>query len=59
MFETEEYVTHCAIDITRRRFTLMSSEASIKDLTCEDADQFIRVLNVVRASLDEDQIVYV
>jgi hypothetical protein len=59
MFDTEEYVTHCAVDIAQRRFTLMSSEASIKSLDCEDSDQFLRVLSVVRGSLDSDQIIYV
>jgi len=59
MFDTEEYVTHCAIDIASRRFTLMSSEGAIKSLDCEDADQFLRVLEVVRGSLDVDQVVYV
>lgn len=59
MFDTEEYVTHCAIDISARRFTLMSSEGAIKSLDCEDPDQFLRVLEVVRGNLESDQVVYV
>jgi len=54
----DEYVTHCSVDIASRRFTLFSSEGAIKSLDCEDGDQFLRVLDVVRAQLDSDQVVY-
>jgi hypothetical protein len=54
----DEFVTHCAVDIAARRFTLVSSEGAIKSLDCEDGDQFLRVLDVVRGSLDSSQVVY-
>ena len=54
----EATVTHCTVDIAARRFTLFSDHGETKVLDCEDGDQFIRVLDVVRNSLAEDEVVY-
>ena len=54
----EATVARCTVDIAARRFTLFSDQGDIKVLDCEDGDQFLRVLEVVRNSLPEEEVVY-
>jgi len=58
MFENEEVLDKVTVDIQSRRFTLLSSEGSVKSIECTDGDQFIRILDVVRESCT-DEVVYV
>ena len=58
MFENEEVLDKVTVDIQSRRFTLLSSEGSVKTVECDDGDQFIRILDVVRESCT-DEVVYV
>jgi len=54
----EATVARCTVDIAARRFTLFSDQGDTKVLDCEDGDQFLRVLEVVRNSLPEEEVVY-
>lgn len=54
----EEYLTRCVVDPVARKFYLYSSEGSEKQVDCETAEQFMSVLEVVRASVDEETLSY-
>lgn len=56
--ETQEYLTRCVVDTLSRTFYLYSSEGDERTVNCETVDQFMNVLEVVRAQLDEDTLVY-
>ena len=55
----DEFLDKVTVDITARRFTLLSSDGRSKSITCDDGDQFIRVLDVIRESCVNDEVVYV
>jgi len=55
---TEEYLTRCVVDTLARKFYLYSSEGGEKVVECDTVDQFMNVLDVVRAQLDEETLVY-
>jgi imidazoleglycerol phosphate dehydratase HisB len=56
----EEFLTRCVVDFSKRSFYLYSSEGDEKFLTCETVDQFMNVLGVVRALLNNSkELVYV
>lgn len=54
----EEVLTRCVVDTLARKFYLYSSEGGEKVVECESVNQFMNVLEVVRAKLDEDTLVY-
>lgn len=59
-FETEqdEYLTRCVVDTSKRTFNLYSNLGEEKKVSCETVEQFMNVLDVVRATVDEDSLVY-
>jgi len=54
----EETLTRCVVDTLARKFYLYSSEGGERVVECESVNQFMNVLEVVRAKLDEDTLVY-
>jgi len=54
----DDTVLGIVIDLCSRRFLLLSEEGQKKVVTCEDTDQFMRVLKVCTDKLDESQIKY-
>ena len=54
----EEVLTRCVVDTLARKFYLYSSEGGERVVECESVNQFMNVLEVVRAKLDEDTLVY-
>jgi len=54
----DEYLTRCVVDVSKKSFYLMSNEGDEKVVECETIDQFMSVLELCRASLDEDTLVY-
>lgn len=56
--ETEEFLTRCVVDTIARKFYLYSSEGSEKVVECEDIEQFMNVLEVVRDQVHEEDVVY-
>lgn len=58
MNSTAEYVENIVIDICARSFLLFSDQGNEKFVECETVEEFMNVLEVVTANIDEDQIEY-
>ena len=56
--EDEEYLTKCVVDPVRRTFYLYSSEGDTKQVDCDNVEEFMNVLNLVRATCPEGRLVY-
>ena len=54
----DDTVLGVVVDLCSRRFLLLSEEGQQKIVSCEDPDQFMRVLKVCTDKLDESQIKY-
>tara|TARA_B100000131_G_scaffold300991_1_gene322811 strand:+ start:209 stop:388 length:180 start_codon:yes stop_codon:yes gene_type:complete len=54
----EEYLTKCVVDPTKKTFYLYSNEGDTKEILCDNTEQFMNVLSVVRATCPEDRLVY-
>jgi hypothetical protein len=46
------------VDPIKRTVYLYSSEGSEKKVTCDTVDEFMNVLEFVRATVDEDSLAY-
>ncbi len=57
-YEDEEYLTKCVVDTLKRTFYLYSSEGDKKTVECDTVDEFMNVLELVRAACPEDRLVY-
>lgn len=55
---SDEYLTRCVVDPIKRTVYLYSSEGTEKQVTCDTVDEFMNVLEFVRATLDEDTLSY-
>jgi hypothetical protein len=56
--DTEEFLFRCVVDTSHRKFYLYSNEGSERVVNCESIDQFLNVLEVVRAIVDTEQLAY-
>jgi hypothetical protein len=56
--QTEEFLSRCVVDTLARKFYLYSSEGNEKVVQCENVDQFMNVLEVVRTQVSEDCLAY-
>ena len=54
----EEYLAKCVVDPTKKTFYLYSNEGDTKEIVCDNTEQFMNVLSVVRSSCPEDRLVY-
>ena len=54
----EEFLMKCVVDPTKKTFYLYSNEGDTKEIVCDNTNQFMNVLSVVRASCPEDRLVY-
>jgi imidazoleglycerol phosphate dehydratase HisB len=54
----DEYLTRCVVDPSKRTVYLYSSEGDEKQVTCETVEQFMSVLDFVRATVDERTLTY-
>lgn len=54
----DEYLSRCVVDPIKRIVYLYSSEGSEKQVTCETVEEFMNVLEFVRATVDEDTLSY-
>ena len=54
----DEYLTRCVVDPVKRTVYLYSSEGSEKEVTCETVDEFMNVLEFVRAIVGEETLSY-
>jgi len=54
----DEYLSRCVVDPTKRTVYLYSSEGTEKEVVCDTVDEFMNVLDFVRATLDENTLSY-
>jgi hypothetical protein len=54
----EDYVKLCEVDIPARRFTITSDQSEVQVLNCDDSEQFMRVLEFVRATCQTNEVSY-
>jgi hypothetical protein len=54
----DDYLTRCVVDPVKRKFYLYSEQGDEKIVECETVDQFMGVLELCRALLDEDILAY-
>ena len=54
----DEYLSRCVVDPIKRTVYLYSSEGSEKQVTCETVEEFMNVLEFVRATVDEETLSY-
>ena len=54
----EEYLMKCVVDPTKKTFYLYSNEGDEKEVVCDNTDQFMNVLKIVRSMCPEERLVY-
>ena len=54
----DEFLSRCVVDPIKRTVYLYSSEGSEKQVTCDTVDEFMNVLEFVRATVSEDVLSY-
>ena len=54
----EEYLMKCVVDPVKKTFYLYSNEGDTKEVNCDNTEQFMNVLNLVRATCPEERLVY-
>ena len=54
----EEYLMKCVVDPAKKTFYLYSNEGDTKEVVCDNTDQFMNVLNLVRATCPEGRLFY-
>ena len=56
--EGDEHLTRVVIDTCSRTFRLFSNEGGEKIVECDNMEEFMNVLELVRAVVDEDVVAY-
>ena len=56
--EGDEFLTRVVIDTCSRTFRLYSNEGETKIVECDNMEEFMNVLELVRAVVDEDVVAY-
>ena len=54
----DEYLMKCVVDPTKKTFYLFSNEGDEKEVVCDNTDQFMNVLKIVRSMCPEERLVY-
>ena len=54
----DEFLTRCVVDPLKRTVYLYSSEGNEKQVSCETVQEFMNVLDFVRATVDENTLSY-
>ena len=54
----DEYLSRCVVDPLKRTVYLYSNEGSEKQVSCETVEEFMNVLDFVRATVDEETLSY-
>ena len=54
----DEYLTRCVVDPLKRTVYLYSNEGSEKQVSCDTVEEFMNVLDFVRATVDEETLSY-
>ena len=56
--EDDEHLIRVVVDKCSRTFRLFSNEGGEKIVECDNMDEFMNVLELVRAVVDEDVVAY-
>jgi len=56
--DDDDYLTRVVVDTCSRKFYLYSSGGDTREVDCDDVDEFMNVLELVRAVVHDDQVVY-
>jgi len=54
----DEYLARCVVDPVKRTVYLYSNEGDSKEVTCDTVEEFMSVLDFVRATVDEETLSY-
>jgi len=54
----DEYLTRCVVDPIKRTVYLYSSEGTEREVVCETVEEFMNVLDFVRATVDAETLSY-
>jgi hypothetical protein len=54
----DEYLTRCVVDPLKKTVYMYSNEGTEKQVSCETVEQFMNVLEFVRATVDEKTLSY-
>jgi hypothetical protein len=54
----DEYLSRCVVDPVKRTVYLYSNEGAEKQVSCETVEEFMNVLDFVRATVDEETLSY-
>ena len=54
----DEFLSRCVVDPIKRTVYLYSNEGAEKEVVCDTVDEFMSVLEFVRATLDESVLSY-
>ena len=54
----DEYLMKCVVDPTKKTFYLYSNEGDEKEVVCDNTEQFMNVLKIVRSMCPEERLVY-
>ena len=54
----DEFLARCVVDPLKRTVYLYSSDGNEKQVSCETVQEFMNVLDFVRATVDEDTLSY-
>lgn len=55
----DEILDRCVVNPMARKFTLYSDQGTEVEVSCETADQFMKVLKFTRQQLTEERLEYV
>ena len=55
----DEYVTRCIVDPMRRSVRLLSSQGDERNVDCDTLEEFMNILELVRAVVPDEVLVYV
>ena len=54
----EEFLMKCVVDPTKKTVYIYSNEGDSKEVVCDNTEQFMNVLSVVRAMCPEERLTY-
>jgi hypothetical protein len=54
----DEFLTRCVVDPLKRTVYLYSSDGNENQVSCETVQEFMNVLDFIRATVDEDTLAY-
>ena len=54
----EEYLMKCVVDPLKKTFYLYSNEGDTKEVVCDNTEQFMNVLSLVRETCPEGRLSY-